>query len=47
LDFRRVAWFDFREGAQLSIDLEPGTHAIVVRTTSDYSGTGFFARLQP
>ncbi len=47
LDFRRVAWFDFREGAQLSIDLEPGTHTIVVRSKSDYSGTGFFARLQP
>ena len=46
LDFRRVAWFDFREGAQLSINLEPGTHTIVVRSTSDYSGTGFFARLR-
>ena len=44
-DFRRVAWFDFREGANLSVDLAPGPHAIVVRARSDYSGTGFFARL--
>ena len=47
LDFRRVAWFDFREGAQLSVVLRAGRHDLRVRVESDYSGAGFFARLRP
>ena len=45
-DFRRVAWFDFREGAQQWVELEPGKHTVLVRVDTDYSGVGFFARLR-
>jgi hypothetical protein len=47
LDFRRVAWFDFREGARQWVELAPGRHAVLVRVDADYSGAGFFARLRP
>ena len=46
LDFRRVAWFDFREGPQAWIELPPGDHEVTVEIKSDYSGVGFFARLR-
>ena len=45
-DFRRVAWFDFREGAQAWIQLPAGSYDVVVEVKSDYSGTGFFARVR-
>ena len=46
-DFRRVAWLDFREGAQASLAIPSGRHALLLRVESDYSGVGFFARLRP
>ncbi|MCZ6673792.1 MAG: hypothetical protein O7C75_12740, partial [Verrucomicrobia bacterium] len=45
-DFRRVAWFDFREGAQAWIQLPAGSHDVVIEVKSDYAGTGFFARVR-
>ena len=47
LDFRRVAWFDFREGPQASVTLRSGRHDLLVRVETDYSGAGFFARVRP
>ena len=46
-DFRRVAWFDFREGPTITVGLSPGPHEVIVRVESDYSGVGFFARTRP
>ena len=45
-NFRRVAWFDFREGPQAWAELPPGRHELIVETESDYSGVGFFARVR-
>ncbi len=47
LDFRRVAWFDFREGPQTWVDVPEGDHRLLVRVATDYSGVGFFARIRP
>ncbi len=47
LDFRRVAWFDFREGPQTWVEVPEGDHQLLVRVATDYSGVGFFARIRP
>ena len=47
LDFRRVAWFDFREGPQTWIEVPQGDHELLVRVETDYSGVGFLARTRP
>ena len=47
LDFRRVAWFDFREGPQTWVEVPEGDHQLLVRVATDYSGVGFFARIHP
>ncbi len=46
-DFRRVAWFDFREGPQLQVEVPEGDHELLLRVETDYSGVGFFARMRP